>query len=96
MVSADGWLCNLILFRFFLQRKDCTSVGEQQLQVLGFFVFFFLLFIRLIYQAIFVNQSLKHVNLGACVNSREGRLGKLHLPRLWFVGTVEDLTDRFL
>jgi hypothetical protein len=50
----------------------------------------------LIYQAIFVNQSLKHVNLGACVNSREGRLGKLHLPRLWFVGTVEDLTDRFL
>jgi len=79
----------------FLQRKDCTSVGEQQLQLLGFFVFF-LLFIRLIYQAIFVNQSLKHVNLGACVNSREGRLGKLHLPRLWFVGTVEDLTDRFL
>jgi hypothetical protein len=83
-------------FSLFLQRKDCTSVGEQQLQVLGFFVFFFLLFIRLIYQAIFVNQSLKHVNLGACVNSREGRLGKLHLPRLWFVGTVEDLTDRFL
>jgi len=85
-------------FLFFLQRKDCTSVGEPQLQVLGFFVFFFsLLFIRLICQAIFVNQSLKHVNLGACVNSREGRLGKLHLPRLWFVGTVEeDLTDRFL
>jgi hypothetical protein len=83
-------------FLFFLQRKDCTSVGEQQLQVLGFFFFFSLLFIRLICQAIFVNQSLKHVNLGACVNSRQGRLGKLHLPRLWFVGTVEDLTDRFL
>ncbi len=48
------------------------------------------------YQAIFLNQSLEHVNLGACVNSREGRLGKLHLPRFWFVGTVEDLTDIFL
>jgi hypothetical protein len=67
-------------FFFFWQRKDFASVAEQQLQVLGFFCFF-LLFIRLMYQAIFVNQSLKHVNLGACVNSREGRFGKLHLPR---------------
>lgn len=81
MVSADGWLCNLILFRFFLQRKDCTSVGEQQLQVLGFFVFFFLLFIRLIYQAIFVNQSLKHVNLGACVNSQGREVGETSLAK---------------
>ncbi len=85
----------LLFFFFFWQRKDCASVAEQQLQVLGFFVFFSL-FSRLMYQAIFVNQSLKHVNLVACVNSREGRLGKLHLPRFWFVGTVEDLAVRFL
>jgi hypothetical protein len=97
LVSADGWLCNLILFSFFFAKKrlyQCWGTAASSIRV---FFFFSLLFIRLICQAIFVNQSLKHVNLGACVNSREGRLGKLHLPRLWFVGTVEeDLTDRFL
>ncbi len=82
-------------FPFFLQRKDCASVAEQQLQVLGFFVFFSPFYLVDV-SSNFVNQSLEHVSLGACVNSREGRLGQLHLPRFWFVGIVEDLTDRFL
>lgn len=97
MVSADGWLCNLFLFRFFLQRKDCTSVGEQQLQVLGFFfVFFFSPFYSVDLSSNFCEPIAKTCQFRRLCELKGGKLGKLHLPRLWFVGTVEDLTDRFL
>ncbi len=68
-------------FLFFLQRKDCTSVGEQQLQVLGFFFFFFPPFYSVDLSSNFCEPIAKTCQFRRLCELKGGKIGETSLAK---------------
>lgn len=84
-------------FSFFFAKKrlyQCWGTAASSIRV--FFCFFFSPFYSVDLSSNFCEPIAKTCQFRRLCELKGGKLGKLHLPRLWFVGTVEDLTDRFL
>ncbi len=68
-------------FFFFLQRKDCTSVGEQQLQVLGFFFVFFSPFYSVDLSSNFCEPIAKTCQFRRLCELKGGKIGETSLAK---------------